>query len=78
MKFLLYLMDGGLNSFQGEMDCERLKYPQVDFLSFMMVIRRNLPKPNLKKLVILEILVTVVIIWINQFSLLHNYAVHVL
>lgn len=31
MKFLLYLMDGGLNSFQGEMDCERLKYPQVDF-----------------------------------------------
>lgn len=55
-------MDGGLNSFQGEMDCERLKYPQVDFLSFMMVIRRNLPKPNLKKLVILEILVTVVII----------------
>ncbi|CAH3036974.1 unnamed protein product [Porites lobata] len=29
MKFLLYLMDGGLNNFQGEMDCERLRYPQV-------------------------------------------------
>ena len=56
-------MDGGLSSFQGEMDCERLKYPQVDFFtSFMMVICKNVQKPNLKKLVILEILVTVVII----------------
>ena len=34
IKFLMYLMDGGLTDFQAEVDCNTLKYPQVKLLTF--------------------------------------------